>query len=250
MTLPTFGLDGRVALVTGSASGLGKAITLGLAACGARVVCVDIDDAANRQVADQVGGVAITLDVTDAGAVERSVDEIAAQTDGIDILVNSAGIGGRCPAVSYPLDLMDRVIDVNLKGTFLMCRSTGRRMVEAGRGSIVNIASIGGLVAFPGSVGYQASKGGVVQLTRALAVEWASSGVRVNAVAPGHVATELVRRQWESEPELKEYFLSRTPLNRLATPREIAGPVVFLAGDASAMVTGQVIAVDGGYTAQ
>ena len=250
MTLPTFGLDGRVALVTGSASGLGKAITLGLAACGARVVCVDIDDAANRQVADRVGGVAITLDVTDAGAVERSVDEIAAQTDGIDILVNSAGIGGRGPAVSYPLDLMDRVIDVNLKGTFFMCQSVGRRMVEAGRGSIVNIASIGGLVAFPGSVGYQASKGGVVQLTRALAVEWASSGVRVNAVAPGHVATELVRRQWESEPELKEYFLSRTPLNRLATPGEIAGPVVFLAGDASAMVTGQVIAVDGGYTAQ
>ena len=250
MTLPTFGLAGRVALVTGSASGLGKAIALGLAACGARVVCVDIADAANRQVADQVGGVAITLDVTDAGAVERSVDEIAAQTDGIDILVNSAGIGGRGSAVSYPLDLMDRVIDVNLKGTFFMCQSAGRRMVEAGRGSIVNIASIGGLVAFPGSVGYQASKGGVVQLTRALAVEWASSGVRVNAVAPGHVATELVRRQWESEPELKEYFLSRTPLNRLATPGEIAGPVVFLAGDASAMVTGQVIAVDGGYTAQ
>ena len=105
-------------------------------------------------------------------------------------------------------------------------------------------------MAFPGSVGYQASKGGVVQLTRTLAVEWASSGVRVNAVAPGHIGTELVQKQWETEPELKRYFLSRTPMNRLGTPDDVAGPVVFLAGDASAMVTGQVIAVDGGYTAQ
>ena len=247
---PSFRLDGRAALVTGSASGLGKAITLSLAACGARLVCVDQAADSNQRVAQGVGGIALTLDVTDADAVERSVDEVIRQTGSIDILVNSAGIGGRSPALSYPHDLMDRVIDVNLKGTFFMCQSVGRRMIEAGRGSIVNIASIGGLVAFPGSVGYQASKGGVVQLTRALAVEWAPSGVRVNAVAPGHVATELVRRQWEAEPGLKEYFLSRTPLNRLATPEEVTGPVVFLAGDASAMVTGQVIAIDGGYTAQ
>lgn len=250
MTVPPFRLDGRVAVVTGSASGLGKAITLSLAGCGARVVCVDIAADSNRQVADRVGGVALTLDVTGPDAVERSVGEMTRRTGNIDVLVNSAGIGGRSPALSYPRDLMDRVIDVNLKGTFFMCQSVGRRMIEAGHGSIVNIASIGGLVAFPGSAGYQASKGGVVQLTRALAVEWAPSGVRVNAVAPGHVGTELVRRQWESEPELKDYFLSRTPLNRLPTPEDVAGPVVFLASDASKMVTGQVIVVDGGYTAQ
>ena len=250
MTRSPFRLDGKVALVTGSASGLGKAITFSLSACGARVVCVDRNEIPNREVADRVGGIALSLDVTDADAVERSIGEVVVRTRHIDILVNCAGIGGRGPALSYPRDLMDRVLDVNVNGTFFMCQSVGRRMIEAGRGTIVNIASIGGLVAFPGSVGYQASKGGVVQLTRALAVEWAPSGVRVNAVAPGHVATELVRRQWESEPELKEYFLSRTPLNRLATPEEVAGPVVFLACDASAMVTGQVIAVDGGYTAQ
>ena len=250
MTPAGFSIDGRVALVTGSAGGLGEAITAGLAAAGAHVVCADISDDANQRVAARIGGTAITLDVTDAGAVEATVADIVGRTGRIDVLVNSAGIGGRGPAASYSHELLDRVIDVNLKGTFFMCQSVGRRMIEAGGGSIINIASIGGLVAFPGSAGYQAGKGGVVQLTRALAVEWAADGVRVNAVAPGHIGTQLVRRQWETEPELKDYFLSRTPMNRLGEPDDVAGPVVFLAGDASAMVTGQVVAVDGGYTAQ
>lgn len=250
MTSPDFRLDGKVALVTGAASGLGKAIASALAGCGARVACLDVSGEANRRTAEGIRGFALTLDVTDAAAVEDAVSEVVDRLGAVDVLVNSAGIGGRGPALTYSHRLMDRVLDVNLKGTFYMCQSAGRRMVAGGRGSIVNIASIGGLVAFPGSAGYQAGKGGVVQLTRALAVEWAASGVRVNAVAPGHVATELVRKQWESEPELKEYFLSRTPMNRLATPEDVTGPVVFLAGDASAMVTGQIIAVDGGYTAQ
>ena len=250
MTSPAFHLNGRVAVVTGAASGLGKAIAAGLAAVGARVVCVDISGDTNERAAPRVGGIALTLDVTDAGEVEAAVVEVVSRTGRIDVLVNSAGIGGRGAAVSYSPELLDRTIDVNLKGTFFMCQSVGRRMIEAGGGSIINIASVGGLVAFPGSVGYQASKGGVVQLTRTLAVEWAASGVRVNAVAPGHIGTELVRRQWETEPELKQYFLSRTPMNRLGTPDDVAGPVVFLAGDAAAMVTGQIIAVDGGYTAQ
>ena len=250
MTTPPFRLDGRTALVTGAASGLGRAIALALAAAGARLACIDISIEANEGVAAGIGGIPVALDVTDAGAVEAAVRDLADRVGSMDILVNSAGIGGRGPAVSYPLDLLERILAVNLRGTFLMCQSVGRRMIETGGGSIVNIASIGGLVAFPGSVGYQASKGGVVQLTRTLAVEWAAAGVRVNAVAPGHVATELVRRQWETEPELREFFLSRTPMNRLGTPEDVAGPVVFLAGDAAAMVTGQIIAVDGGYTAQ
>ncbi len=250
MIQPKFRLENRVALVTGAASGLGRAIAVALAESGARVACLDLAGEQNRMVADRIDGLALTMDVTDAGAVDRAVGEALDTFGRVDVLVNSAGIGGRGAAVTYSRRLLDQVIEVNLKGTFNMCRSVGRHMVQNGGGSIVNIASIGGLVAFPGSVGYQASKGGVVQLTRALAVEWASSGVRVNAVAPGHVATELVRKQWETEPELKEYFLSRTPINRLAAPEDIAGPVVFLAGGASAMVTGQIIAIDGGYTAQ
>ena len=250
MTPHPFQLDGKVALVTGAASGLGRAIAVALAAVGARVACIDTSVEANDEVAAGIGGVPVALDVTDPGAVEAAIGHLATRLGRMDVLVNSAGIGGRGPAVTYPHDLLERVLSVNLRGTFLMCQSVGRRMIETGGGSIINIASIGGLVAFPGSVGYQASKGGVVQLTRALAVEWAASGVRVNAVAPGHIATELVQRQWETEPELKEFFLSRTPMNRLGTPEDVAGPVVFLAGDASAMVTGQIIAIDGGYTAQ
>ena len=115
---------------------------------------------------------------------------------------------------------------------------------------MINIASIGGLVAYPGSVGYQASKGAVVQMTRTLAVEWADAGIRVNAVAPGHIATEMVKEMWTREPELKEFFLSRTPMGRLGDPHDVALPVVFLASDAAAMITGQILAIDGGYTAQ
>lgn len=247
---PQFRLEGKVVLVTGAASGLGEAIAVALAESGARVACLDLAAAQNQKVADRIEGLALSVNVTDAEAVDDAVTEVTDQFGKVDGLVNSAGIGGRGAALTYPDHLLEQVIDVNLKGTFNMCRSVGRRMIETGSGSIVNIASIGGLVAFPGSVGYQVSKGGVVQLTRALAVEWAPSGVRVNAIAPGHVATELVRKQWESEPELKEYFLSRTPMNRLATPEDVAGPVVFLVGMASAMVTGQIIAIDGGYTAQ
>jgi len=190
------------------------------------------------------------VDVRDQDAVDAMAAGAAEATGSIDVLVNSAGIGGRGPAADYPDDLWRDVLDVNLTGSFNCCRAVGRLMMAGCGGSIVNIASIGGLVAFPGSVGYQASKGGVVQMTRTLAVEWAPHGVRVNAIAPGHIATAVVRRQWQTEPELKEFFVSRTPAGELGTPDDLIGPVVFLASDGSRMVTGHVLTVDGGYVAQ
>lgn len=248
-----FSLEGRVVLVTGAGGGIGGAIAAGCAEVGARVVCLDRDGRANRLVAATIGedrAIHVEVDVTDVARLEASFGEVVSTLGRIDVLVNAAGIGGRGPAAAYSDTLWREVLEVNLTGSFNACRTAGRHMIERGGGSIVNIASIGGLVGFPGSVGYQASKGGVVQMTRTLAMEWAPLGIRVNAIAPGHVATELVRRQWETEPELKSFFLDRTPLGRLGEPADLVGPVIFLASDASSMVTGHVLAVDGGYTAQ
>jgi len=250
VTAPSFRLDNQVAVVTGSAGGLGKAIAAALATMGAEVVGIDIAEEANRRVADTVGGAAVTLDVTDPETVDQAVADIGDRWGRIDVLVNSAGVGGRGTAVDYPPELLARVLDINVKGTLYMCQAVGKLMVSQGGGSIINIASIGGLVGFPGSLGYQTSKGGVVQMTRTLAVEWGPSNVRVNAIAPGQIGTRLVQKQWETEPHLKDFFLSRTPLGRLGKPEDVAGSVVFLAGDAARMITGQIIAVDGGYTTQ
>ncbi len=249
-----FSFQGRVAVVTGAAGGLGTAIVEALAGAGAFVVCADSAAEPNRELARRLGAdraEAVTVDVCDEQSVQALSERAAAISGTVDVLVTCAGIGGRGAAATYDADLWDRVIDVNLTGLFRTCRAVGSRMIaQPNGGAVVNIASVVGAVGLAGSVGYQASKGGVIQLTRTLAVEWAPHGVRVNAVSPGHVATPLVRRQWETEPELKDYFESRTPLGRLAEPDDVAGAVLFLASGTAAMVTGQIIAVDGGYIAQ
>jgi NAD(P)-dependent dehydrogenase (short-subunit alcohol dehydrogenase family) len=244
-----FSLAGRGALVTGSESGLGRAIAAAFVEAGATVVGADIgvpaDESGSRSPA---GHVRVRLDLCDRDDVATGVDRAIDAVGGIDVCVNCAGIGGRSPALDYPDDLWDRVLATNLTGSFTVAKLIGAHMIARGGGSIVNIASVGGLVGYAGSAGYQASKGAIVQLTRTLAVEWGPSNVRVNAIAPGHIATELVQRQWEVEPELREFFLSRTPLGRLGDPVDVANAALFLASDAARMITGQVLAVDGGYT--
>lgn len=248
-----FSLEGRVAIVTGAASGLGQAIAEGLAEAGAFVVAADVQRAATEEVAASIGSdraLGVEVDVTDRSQVEAMVGQAVQARGRIDVLVNSAGIGARGKAEEYPQQLWNEVLAVNLTGTFACCQAVGRRMLAAGSGSIVNIASIGGLVGYAGSLGYQASKGGVVQLTRTLGVEWAGRGVRVNAIAPCTFETAVVARQRAAEPDLYPAMVARIPLGRFGKPAEIVGPALFLASDASSMVTGTILTVDGGYTAQ
>jgi NAD(P)-dependent dehydrogenase (short-subunit alcohol dehydrogenase family) len=250
-----FNLPGRVALITGGAGGLGRAIAQGLAASGARVAIGDIDTGSAEVAAAEInaqGGTALALplDVTDARTIQAAVDLLCKEFGRIDILVNSHGLTKRMPSEDLPEAEWDRVIAVNLKGLFLCCQIVGRVMLQQRNGSIINLASIGGLVALPMSAAYCASKGGVVQLTRTLGVEWASRGVRVNAIAPCSVDTPLVQRVLSAEPEYRSRVIEKIPVGRIAEPNDMVGAALFLASDASVMVTATVLSVDGGYVAQ
>jgi NAD(P)-dependent dehydrogenase (short-subunit alcohol dehydrogenase family) len=243
-----FSLDGRRAVVTGGAAGIGRAIATVLAEGGARVTIADRDLAAAEATAAALGADALRLDVTDPAEAE-AVAARYAQGGAPAILVNNAGIVHNAPSLDVDLADWRRVIDVNLHGVFHTARAFGRHMVAAGRGSVVNISSICGEVAVhpQPQAAYNAAKAGVNLLTRSLAVEWAGR-VRVNAVAPGYTATELTLLG-RSKPEWFETWLAGIPMGRLAEPREIALAVAFLASDAASYVTGTVLTVDGGYTA-
>lgn len=236
----------RRILVTGGADGIGRAIASAFAAQGDRVLLVDRDAARVAATAAELGAAAHVCDVTDAEAVAA----LAASIGRIDVLVNNAGIGdSHLPTAEQDAARFRMVLDVNLTGSFLMAQAVGGRMVRAGGGAIVNLASIAGLTGLPRRNAYGAAKAGVVALTRNLACEWARFGVRVNAVAPAYVDTALVRAIAESGRMDLGKVRRRTPMGRLIGAHEVAAAVVFLASDAASAITGVTLPVDGGWSA-
>jgi NAD(P)-dependent dehydrogenase (short-subunit alcohol dehydrogenase family) len=247
-----FRLDGKVAIITGGGSGLGEAVSLGFAQAGATVVIADVNDdgveALIASVADRPNPpTAIRTDVTSRPSIDALVEEVIGRHGQIDVLVNCAGTASRHLAEDFPEDVWDRIITLNLKGTFMSCQAVGRRMLERGSGSIINIASIGASIAYPHTTAYLQSKGGVAQMTRSLALEWIDRGVRVNAIAPSLFDTPLVRANDSQRSLTSEFIVARTPIGRRGQPTEIVGPAIFLASDASSMVVGHMLQVDGGY---
>jgi NAD(P)-dependent dehydrogenase (short-subunit alcohol dehydrogenase family) len=248
-----FRLDGRVAIVVGAGSGIGAAAAKGLAAHGAWVVCADVNlDAARVTAADITAAghaaEAVRVDITDSASVAGLVEAVRAGHGTLDILVTTPSINVRKPLLRYADDEFDRVVGLNLKGSFRLLRAAGAVMAQQGRGSIIVLSSIRSQVVEPGQGVYAATKAAIVQMARALAAELAPQGVRVNAIAPGVVETPLTR-PIKDHPDWYQAYAAKPALGRWASADEMAGPVIFLASDASSYVTGAVLFVDGGWTA-
>ncbi len=246
----SFGLEDRVAVVTGGASGIGAAIARTFATKGAVVAIVDLNDDKALEMVASLGPDcgAFMCDVADPGSVTAAVNGIVSRYGRVDILVNNAGVVLLDPAEKLTADAWDTTLSVNLKGTFLMSQAVGRHMLAAGSGKIINIASQAASVGLRDHAAYCASKAGVVGLTRVLAYEWAGRGVTANAISPTVVMTDLGRKAWEGEKG--EAMKALIPTGRFAEPEEIAAVALFLASDAANMINGSDVLVDGGYTIQ
>ena len=252
-----FRLDGMVAVVTGGASGIGRATVLAFAAAGARVTVIDTDEDGAAAVAEELAAAgvhasAIAADVADERAVDRFLADIVAREGRVDVLVNNAGAAIRRPTVELPLADGERVVAVNMTGVFLCSRAAARHMIGAGRGGAIvstgSIMSLSGGGLYP-NISYQTTKGALVNMTRALAVEWAPHGIRVNAVAPTWTRTKFIAPLL-ADPGLTAKIHAMTPLGRLAEPEEVAAAILFLASPAASMITGVTLPVDGGFLAQ
>jgi len=247
-----FDLKGRVAMVTGSTRGLGEVAALALAKAGADVAVCGRNRADLERVSEAIRNLGrhsdgFVLEVTSREKVHLGVKRILDRFGKVDILVNNAGVNHRVPVLEYPEEAWDLVINTNLKGYFLVTQAVAPQMLEHGYGKVINMSSILGTVGLPNQLAYASSKGGVDQMTKVMALEWAKKGVRVNAIGPTYFETELVA-QLRNDPERFNFINERTPMGRWGYPSELEGIVIFLAAPASDFITGQTIYIDGGWT--
>jgi len=249
-------MEGKVALVTGGSAGIGRATAVAFAQNGAKVVISDIDDEAGEEALElisAVGGQAIYVraDVAQASDVEALIGHTVERFGRLDYAFNNAGIEGvNAPTADCTDENWDRVIGINLKGAWLCMRAEIRQMLSQGGGAIVNCSSIAGLIGFPGTPAYTASKHGMIGLTRAAALEYATQGIRINAVCPGVIRTAMIERFTKGSPEAEAQLVAGEPMGRMGTPEEVASAVLWLCSDGAGFVTGHPLVVDGGWVAR
>lgn len=243
-----FSLDGKVALITGGAAGIGLAIAQLFVEKGAKIALIDKSDKVVKIAEKLKNSIGIQCDITNSEAVSQMVKQVVEHYGTLDIVVNSAGIVALAPAENLSESDWDLTMNVNLKGTFLVCQSAGNVMINNGKGKIINMASQAGVIALDQHAAYCVSKAAIIGLTQVLALEWSPKGIQTNAISPTIVMTELGKKAWEGEKgdEMKE----KIPARRFAEPSEIAACALFLASDASDMITGHNLVIDGGYSIQ
>lgn len=248
-----FSVEDQVVLVSGGSRGIGYTLAVGFAERGAKVIITGRDSATLQDACARAGGIrhamtSQTCDVASAAETRAAADAVVAAYGRIDTLVNVAGVNIRQPAERFSEEQFDYVMDINLRGAFFMSQAAGRAMLEAGRGSVINIDSLNSEAPLKNVLPYAVSKTGLKAMTRALAMEWGPRGVRVNGLAPGFILTDLTRKLW-SDPTMQQWGDFNTPLKRLGKPEDLVGTAIFLASPAAAFLTGQTIYVDGGITA-
>jgi len=254
MSDPLFSVAGQVVLVSGASRGIGKAIAQGFAERGAKVVITGRELATLEETAGELSQgaqhpvVPMVCDVADVNAARELADKVEQACGPIDTLVNVAGVNRRKPALEFSEEDYDFVLDINLKGPFFLSQAVGKRMVERGQGSQLNIASLNNWAPLRNVLPYAVSKAGMGHMTRTLAVEWGPHGVRVNALAPGFILTDLTKQLWARQ-DMQDWGMPNTPLRRLGVPADMIGTAIFLSSPAAAFLTGQIIFVDGGFSA-